>query len=307
MSKRSNMERFLDDKNSRERIVSFWHHFSEDCWFSEKAVEAHLNFYRETGIDFLKIMEEVRYEFNFSDVSGWRGFKLPNEKSKERNAQLDLIKKISDAIGDECMIFTTIFDPLRSVGIVKGYDFIETHIKEDEKAVSDAFLDMAESIIRYAVDCLAAGADGIFFSSKGAEKGRFSEETFMNIVHTPDKYITDLLYQTGKRNILHICGYNTELKYYSDFNTDIVNWDCHNGHTLSEGAELFKDKIILGGMKNRGGVLTNGTVEEIEEEVKSVVTGFTSSNRLILGADCTLDEDVDYSRVKAAVCAYHQL
>ena len=155
--------------NKRERVMnclsgrahdrvpgSFWHHFPEDKWFSDAAVKAHLDFYRETNVDFLKIMEELRYTFDMKSASDWFHYRPEKRHSPERAAQLEIIKRISGALGGECMIFTTVFDPLRTVGITMGYEFIEAHIKENLKAVSAAFKAMAESIAEYAADCLAA-------------------------------------------------------------------------------------------------------------------------------------------------------
>lgn len=307
MNKRNRLLSLLSDKNSSERVASFWHHFPKDRWFSDAAVEAHLKYYYESDIDFVKIMEEVRYEFDITIASDWNRYIPDRRKTKDREAQLDVIKRITDRIGSECMVFTTIFDPLRSVGITKGYDFIDQHIKENEKAVAKAMCAMAESIAEYALDCLEAGADGIYFSSKGAEIGRFNEGVFHSIVQAPDRYITDEISRVNDNTILHICGYDTELTYYKDFNASIINWDCHHGrYDLNLGSEVFPDKVILGGINNREGVLMDGTQNEIEIEVQRVLSEYTSKNRLILGADCTLDENIDYMRVKQMVQAYHE-
>ena len=317
MSKRSRFINYIsaintDERSERsersERLSSYWHHFPESAWYSDQAVRAHLDFYAQTDIDFLKIMEEIVYDVPIKVVSDWKQYMPPKRKTKERILQCDLIKRITDKIGSECMIYTTIFDPLRTIGMATGYSILEAHISQDEQNVSKAFTSLAESITEYSYDCLDAGADGIYFSSKGAEVGRFNDETFERIVGTHDRYITDRIADINPNTILHICGFDTELKHYTDYRAAIVNWDCHTGrYNLSDGAILFPDKVILGGMENRSGVLMNGTAEEIEQEVKRVVQDFGSSNRLILSADCTLDEQVDYSRVRAAVDAYRKI
>ena len=306
MNKRDRMRSVLLHEEIDEILCSFWHHFPEDRWFSDSAVNAHLDYYKGCNLDFLKIMEEVRYDFSILDSKGFEGYIPPKRKTKERNAQIDIIKRISDEIDSECYIFTTIFDPLRTVGIIKGYEYVEAQIKENEKAVSSAFMVLAESIAEYATDCLNAGADGIYFSSKGAEIDRFSEDTFHNIVYNPDKLIAEGIFETSKNTILHICGYDTELTYYKDFPAAIVNFDCHNGrYDLNSGANIFSDRIILGGMDNRTGVLVNGAIEEIDAKVTEVLEHYTAPNPLILGADCTLPEDVSYDRIASAVKACH--
>ncbi len=306
MTKRERMLQLLNENDKTIRLGSFWHHFTEDKWFGNQAVDAHLNFYREANLDFIKIMEEIRYTFDMKSAKDWYHFQPVARKAPERICQQDIIKKIADTIGDESMVYTTIFDPLRTVGITMGYDYIEAHIQEDPKAVGSAFLAMAESASEYAEDCIMAGADGIFFSSKGSEKDRFSKEVFDQIVYQPDAMIGKNIFEKSKYTLLHICGIDTELSYYQDFPCSIVNWDSHHGrYDLSNGALMFPNKVILGGIDNHSGPLIDGTDEEIIRAVEDIFNGFSAPNPLILGADCTLPIDISYRRVKTAIESLH--
>ena len=302
MTKRERVQKCLDREEHDRVPGSFWHHFPEGKWFSDAAVKAHLDFYRAANLDFMKIMEEIRCSFDITSPNDWTHYIPPRRDAPEKKAQLEIIKRISDEIGDECMVFTTVFDPLRTVGIVMGYELIEAHIRENRAAVSTAFMAMAESISEYAADCISAGADGIFFSSKGAEKGRFNAEDFEGAVLSPDSFICKAIYERSKYTLLHICGYDTELAFYRNFPAAAVNWDCHHGgYDLKSGAELFGDRVILGGMQNRDGVLVDGTDEEIEAAITRIAADRAFVNRFILGADCTLPEEVNYSRVRVAM------
>jgi len=307
LSKKERVLKYLNEGKSEHTLCSFWHHFPSDKWYGEQAVKAHLDFFHVTDIDFLKVMEEVRYDFNINNASDWSKYIPPKRNTAHRQAHCDVIKRISDSVGDECLIYTTIFDPLRTVGIVKGYKFVESHIKENQKAVADAFNAMAYSIAEYAADCIEAGADGIYFSSKGAEKGRFREDAFVDIVYTPDRFVCESISERSGRTILHICGYDTELRYYRDFPVETINWDCHNGsYDISKGAEVFPKMVILGGVDNKSRIFTSGSDSSVESEINSILDSFKAPNRFILGADCTLPEDVRPELVKAAVDACHR-
>jgi uroporphyrinogen decarboxylase len=62
----------------------------------------------------------------------------------------------------------------------------------------------------------------------------------------------------------------------------------------------------MGGLKNRSGVLIDGTREELSAAVKeaSEIVGRTG---FILGADCTLPTEIPYERVRMAVDAAREL
>ena len=62
----------------------------------------------------------------------------------------------------------------------------------------------------------------------------------------------------------------------------------------------------MGGLKNRSGVLIDGSKEEIHQAVKDIAeeAGRTS---FILGADCTLPTEIPYERVRMAVEAARTL
>ena len=67
-----------------------------------------------------------------------------------------------------------------------------------------------------------------------------------------------------------------------------------------EGAALFKDRAILGGLDDRSGVLVDGSEEEIRQAVRKVL-GQMQGRRFVLGADCTLPTEIDYNRIRTAV------
>jgi uroporphyrinogen decarboxylase len=95
------------------------------------------------------------------------------------------------------------------------------------------------------------------------------------------------------------------MERYRDYNdyADVVNWGVYEAPmSLSEGKKLFPNKCILGGLKNHGGVLQNGTKNEIETEVHGIINDFGRKG-FILGADCTIPNDTDMERLKTAINA----
>ena len=290
-----------------ERIPgSFWFHNTEEKWEGEAAKKAHLDMIKATGIDFLKIMDEIRLPFpEIKTASDWDHYLPPKRDAWHYQKQFDVIGRITDALGGSIFTYTTIFSPLRCVGMPCGYEMTESHMAQNPKGVDRAFAAMAESLAQYAVDCMAAGADSIYFSAKGAEHGRFSKEAFETIVLQHDLAMFQAICDATPYAMLHICGFDMELPYYYNWPGMAVNWDVHNNPlALHEGARLFRHPVVCGGMDDRSGELVDGSDEQIEHKVQSIVEPFLADafgKRMILGADCTLPTEVDYDRIRVAL------
>jgi uroporphyrinogen decarboxylase len=281
--------------------ASFWFHFPEEDAHGKPAVQAHLDYYRQAGLDFLKIMNEHPYQVEtvIKNPADWRKLKPAPISSDFYQAQLDEIKMITDALGGECLTATTIFNPFSSGNHCSGKQVTE-HLKMDPDSVNIGLRTIAESLAEFASACIEAGADGIYFSAQGGEVDRFEEQVFLDVIKPHDLTVLNAVQDQGGFNILHICRDNIRLHLYSNYPGDAVNWaaTAQNNIPLSTGKKLF-DRTILGGMDNRG-VIVDGPITEIETRVHTILDEFGTKN-LILGADCTLPTGIEIDHIRAAV------
>ncbi len=58
MNKKERMMTVLSGRRADRVPASFWHHFGPDEIEGDACVQAHLDYYRETGVDFIKIMSD---------------------------------------------------------------------------------------------------------------------------------------------------------------------------------------------------------------------------------------------------------
>ena len=281
--------------------ASFWFHFPEEQAHGKAAVQAHLEYYHQADLDFLKIMNEHPYhvKMEIKNPADWRKLKPAPQSSAFYQAQLDEIKMITDALGGECLTTTTIFNPFSSGNHCSGKQVTE-HLKMDPDSVQIGLGTIAESLAEFALACLDAGSDGIYFSAQGGEADRFEEDVFLNYIKPHDLTVLNAVKDQGELNILHICRDNIRLHLYSNYPGNVVNWaaTAQNNIPLSAGKRLF-DRTILGGMDNRG-VIVEGNQEAIEARVQAILAEFGEQN-LILGADCTLPTEIDIERIRTAV------
>ena len=281
--------------------ASFWFHFPEEQAHGKESVQAHLDFYRQADLDFLKIMNEhpYRVKTDIKNPADWRKLKPAPLSSSFFQAQLDEIKMITDELGGECLTATTIFNPFSSGNHCSGKQVTE-HLKMDPESVNIGLATIAESLAEFAAACIEAGADGIYFSAQGGEADRFEEEVFLNAIKPHDLTVLDAVKDIADFNILHICRDNIRLHLYSNYPGNVVNWaaTAQNNVPLAAGKNLF-DRTILGGMDDRG-VIVDGPPEEIEARVHEVLAEF-GTKHLILGADCTLPTGIEIEHIRAAV------
>jgi uroporphyrinogen decarboxylase len=296
--------------------AGFWLHFPKEMAFGEAAVDAHLDFYRETDVDLLKVMNEHLYRVQSpvhtpADWAKWRPLKV---KTSYLQKQVDIVKAVTDRLGGEVPIIATIHGVFISTfhgsklpeETIFGHNLATEHLRHSPEAVVPALNAVTETLIEWSLACLEAGADGIYYGAQGGEEHRFNEYTFLNYVKPYDLQVLEALRKKTDLLCLHICKDKTRLPFYKDYPADVVNWAIHEGrYDLKEGRKIF-DIAVLGGLDDRGGVIVDGGEEEIATEVRSLISEFGKTS-FILGADCTLPTEIPLRKIRAAVSAARSL
>ena len=86
------------------------------------------------------------------------------------------------------------------------------------------------------------------------------------------------------------------MELFKDYPAQVINWATHHeGLSLAAGRKLFGDRAVLGGFVNgKKGLLYQGEREAIEQETRRLVAE-AGSRGLILGADCTVPDDFQWT------------
>ncbi|MCD8180971.1 MAG: hypothetical protein LUF26_05770 [Firmicutes bacterium] len=309
--------------NKRERVltalsgqtpdcvpVGFWYHFPEDRQHGKECVEAHLDFYRNTDIDFIKVMCDGYFGYpndvllNLSDVRELYGMKPLGAEHPFIREQAERVKAVVDAVGDECCVFYNVFCPLSYFRLQIDWDTMMRCVREDADAVKYACSVIAEDA-KTLVNALIneAGADGIYYCVQNAELFRFTADEYRDIVTPSDLEVLEFANGLSEYNILHCCGWSGDknrIEVWRDYRAAAVNWAVYVEELdLNDGRELFNCGCVLGGFDNRkDGVLCSGSIGEIKAETRRLIE--TAGKRgTIIGADCTLPNDIDLARIRA--------
>jgi uroporphyrinogen decarboxylase len=280
--------------------TSFWFHFTRDKAHGEASVQAHLDYYRASGVDFLKVMNEHPYQANveIKAPSDWRKVRPAPLSAPFYQEQLDEVKRILDELGGECLAIVTLFGPFAS-GNHASANKVTEHLKADAESVHQGLAAIADSLAEFARACVDAGAAGVYYSAQGGEARRFSEEQFLRYIKPHDLTVLNAVENHGEFHLLHVCKPQVRLPLYADYPGHAVNWAVtKNDLSLQQGRALF-GRTVVGGMDDRG-IVVDGTPDQIRAAVQNVIAA-AGTEGLIVGADCTFPTDIDVGNIRVAV------
>jgi uroporphyrinogen decarboxylase len=309
--KRNDLIKFIMNGQRQEQVpCGFWLHFPQDAQVGEAAVDAHVKYYKETGVPIAKMMNEHLYRLDrkMKTPKDWLSIRAENIEKSYFADFLREIRAFRNRMGEETLILATIHGIFVSAchatdGPGHSTDpnnTVTRHLKEDPESVSVGLKEMAITLQRLSLSCIEAGADGIYYAALGGEEHRFSQELFTRYIKPMEM---ELLGNVIKKGIvfLHICKDSPRLSMYNEYPGQVVNWAEHiSSYSLRDGAAIFPDKIIMGGFDNRSGVLLSGSGDEIYARMSSVVK-HVDRNRLIFGADCTLPGNTPTAQIRTVV------
>lgn len=309
MNKRDMILGLADASSSLPYVpAAFFLHFPDAFHFGQAAVDKHLEYFRYTGMDLVKI----QYERTFPPVpqiqtpADWA--KMPHYGRDFFDGQLEAVKGLVQAVGHEAVIVMTLYSPFMCAGHATGQGLVTDHLNREPEKVRKGLEIITDSLLGFVRECIRLGIDGFYTSTQGGEAGRFTEaHVFDEYVKPFDLVLMEEANRACQFNILHVCDYHLDYEDFSpflDYPGTVVNSPLQFGtHKLTpkEASELFK-RPYMGGL-DRKGILTNGTPEQIRQAVKAVIE--QAPPRFILGADCTVPSEIPWDNLKIAIEAAH--
>ncbi len=309
MNKREHMLELISN-NGRWPYVpaAFFTHFGKEDHAGQGAIDRHLEFFRYTDMDFVKIQFEFSFpRFDFIEKpEDWR--KVPRYGKELFEEPLAIVKGLSDEIKGSALIIQTVYSPYSCAAASTSYDLITEHIAKDPDSVRTGLSIMAENLQVFVDECRKNGADGFYSCTQGGEDGRFRNDGDFSIVKESDLKLFEYLDSFSSLNILHICDYWLKYRSLGEFvdypgNAVSCPTSYSDGSKISskEVADMFH-RIVFGGL-DRKGAIKNGPMEAAEKDAKEVLSN--APDRFILGADCTV-ADADWDILKKVIRMAHE-
>ena len=300
----------LLDKSGRQPYIpaAFFIHFDPTFHFGTAAVQKHLEYFRATGMDFVKI----QYEKTFPPIpaikrpADWAA--MPSYPIEFYEPVLSAVRGLVKAAKPEALVLMTLYSPFMCAGHTTSLPLLTAHLEENPDAVRKGLEAITDSLMRFVKECVRLGVDGFYASTQGGEAGRFRDPAvFTRHVKPFDLVLMNEMKRTCPFNILHVCDYNapySDLSPFVDYPGHVVNCNPQlTGSKLSwaEIARMF-GRPCMGGMDRHGLMATAGPAE-IGREVTRVLND--ASRPFMLGADCTLPGDIKWENIRAAIDAAH--
>jgi len=300
----------LLEKSGRQPYIpaAFFIHFDPAYHFGEAAVQKHLEYFRATGMDFVKI----QYEKTFPQIpaikrpADWAA--MPSYPLEFYEPVLSALRGLVKAAKPEALVLMTLYSPFMCAGHTTSLETLTAHLEENPDAVRKGLEAITESLMRFVKASIQIGVDGFYASTQGGEAGRFREAgVFTRHVKPFDLVLMNEMKRACPFNILHVCDYNApyaDLSPFADYPGHVVNCNPRlTGGTLAwaDVARMF-GRPCMGGM-DRHGLIASAGPAEIGREVTRVLN--EASRPFMLGADCTLPAGIKWENIRAAIDAAH--
>lgn len=310
MNKREAVLSLLDPGAAPPYIpAAFFLHFDPAYHRGQAAVDKHLEYFRYTGMDFVKI----QYEHTFPRLAEIRRpedwINVPLYQRDFFAEPLQVVGGLVQAAKAEALVVVTLYSPLMCAGQTAGDQTLNEHLLADPEKVRPGLEIITESLMNFVEGCIELGVDGFYHSTQGGETGRFPDPAIFNEYVKPyDLALMDPINRACIFNILHVCDYRGgyhDLSPFLDYPGHVVNSSLHLGERVlspREVARLF-GRPFMGGL-DRLGVLATGAPEQVREAVLAVLA--EAPERFILAADCTVPSETSWDNLRTAIDTAHQ-
>ncbi len=309
LNKRERMLRWLEGKmEASYRPAAFFLHFDEKHKVGSAAAKKHLEYFRYTEMDFVKIQYEQAYTpLDFLRTpADWA--KLVPNRLDFYAPQLQTVREIVKAAKKEALIIMTLYSPFMWAGHCATLPVLLRHMEENPDAVKKGLDALTESQLLFARACMEIGVDGFYMSTQGSETNQLSDaRLFKHYVKPSDLVAMQEVSAKCPFNILHVCDYNNIYASYDavlDYPGQVVNCNpklTDRNLSWEEISSLFKRPSMGGLQKN--GVISKGSPEEIESAVAKVIKD--APKQFILGAECTVPGTTDWKNLRTAIRRAH--
>ncbi|HEX9013664.1 MAG TPA: uroporphyrinogen decarboxylase family protein, partial [Anaerolineaceae bacterium] len=237
MNKRDLMLSLLDAGQESEVVpAAFFLHFDPQYHRGRPAVEKHLEYFRATDMDFVKIQFEQRFPRlpQIQKPEDWD--RVPFYGLDFYADQLEVGAGLVNAARREALVILTLYSPFMLAGQMVGEAELTHQILTNPAAVRRGMQVITDSLLGFVRECIRLGLDGFYTSTQGGESGRFPDRSaFDECVRPFDLVCMEEAQRSCVFNILHVCDFR--LPY-----SDLSPYVDYPGHVVSAGLELTTGK-----------------------------------------------------------------
>lgn len=295
--------------------AAFFLHFSPEFQRGQAAVNKHLEYFKSTGMDFVKIQYETVFPFiaEIQKPGDWA--RMPLYPKAFYEEPLKIAEGLIKSVKKEALVIQTLYSPFMCAGHTTSSQMLTEHMRQDPQAVKKGMEIITESLMIFVKELIRLGIDGFYASTQGGEAQRFegasAGEGLMLFNECIKPYDLALMREADRSCpfiILHICDYALgydDLTRFLDYPGHVVNCNLEmlHGSLSPQEIEHMFGRPYMGGLQRKG-ILATGTPAEVSAAAQQVLA--SAPRRFILAADCTVPSETPWDNLRAAIDAAHQ-
>ena len=318
MNKRERVIAAFQGKETDHVPVCMWKHVPAKLWDDDdKFVQCQLDSYKNTDVDFVKLSADKYFGWPASVLDGITSadelyhIKPLGADHPFIRGQIERTKRIIQGLDGECVALYLIFAPLSYLRLQVGYPMMMKLIREDPEAMKHACAVVAEDVKHLVRGLMEESrVDGIFFSVQNAEENRFTYEEYREWVTPSEKSVLDYANTLSSMNAIHLCAWEevpNRLSVWADYRAAVISWSRYIDIMDIGEAKKHFGCTVWGGFDNRPGTtLYTASREELENEVRALIEQ-GGKRGYILGADCSIHDELPEERIRWVVEAARRI
>jgi uroporphyrinogen decarboxylase len=319
-TKRERLEKTWRGEETDRVPVALWRHWPGDDQRAADLAEAVVAFQRRWDFDFVKVTPASSYcisDYGVQDrwVGSLEGTREYIKRAVQRSLdwtdlrvldpgrgalarQLEVLRFLKDAFGDDTPYIQTIFSPLAQAKNIAGPELLIEHMRTAPDRLKTGLNTITESTLRFIDAMRRSGVSGIFYAVQHASHVVMSESEYREFGRPYDLQILEALPDQWWLNVLHLHGNAPMFDLITDYPVQIVNWhDRESGLTLSEGKLKFPG-VVSGGL-GRWDPMHVGTPAEVGGQARQAIEQ-TNGRRFLLSTGCVIMTTTPTSNIRAA-------
>ncbi len=237
-----------------------------------------------------------------ADAEGLRHLAPADPRTGSLGEQLDALRAIRQAVGADTPIIWTIFSPLMILPMLLrgGRDQALALIRTEPTAVERAFEAITEALAAYARECLAAGADGLFYATNMATRDLISAEECRRFQRPWDLRVLAAV-APAPFNVLHVCGAGVHFDEFVEYPVTALSWATVPGNPSLADAHRRTGRAVVGGLPAKPGIASM-TAEALAERARAAIREM-DGRWLLLGPDCSINPETPEALLHAVGAA----
>lgn len=321
MTSRERIYKTIKNEPADRIPISLWRHFPDSDQTSQGLAKAVIDFQKKFDFDLVKVTPASGYmaeafggkfmplktglpkgirecvDFPVKNHNDWEKIKPINMDRGILGRELEALRLIKKGIGNDVPIVQTIPNPLTLAKTIRGESFFDD-LRDHAADLKPALEIITETILKFSLESLRAGADGIFFFTQVASFDFLTEKEYREFGVKYDLQILNALKKQNALLILHIHGLNIMFNLLKNYPVQIINWhDQLTAPTIVE-AQKVSGKTFLGGVEENE-MLLKENPEVIKKHIKNIINE-TNGKRLIFGPGCVLPTETPIANMEAA-------